>query len=1090
MLHLSRTIQVCCLLILFPFAATAQINEWYFSDTLTKPGGQISQRIELADGIVFSGCKAMDSLYQPTVTRIDTNGIVLWQYTGNWRGSVVKMDLGDDSTLLIVESFVNPNNYDSYILSRISLVTGVALFETPTVLMARIFDICRYDSTSFLLACRPTSSSTNLIERYSSLTGQLISSMQVTQLNSDIMDIELEPISKDVFICGGPGVARLSVVGFSMDAWQQDFDSQYDLHNAYKIDYDSFTGQLYIFGERDGNNIRALVARLQPLTGAVIWWRPGSVNSDVGYADHKRQGAFIYSTWEHLYFGGGHTSWETMKVDTSGNLLWMVEHDFQPFWNSTCGQDDHYSSTAIDVDAVGNVYLTGYYCVTGNPWGPANWGIMKLGGMSGNKLFERTITIDSTGSNVASWGKAINVIGGNIYCLGGVQLFVSQNAAPYWNSGLYYVKMNTAGNISDRKFISGDGSAPSTTIDIQNYGTDKTVVLKQVDRAIEVELYNYNEQLLWQKRIENAMPLLAHSMTILENGTICVNAHGGAYTSLTYSTCYLDSLFTFRLDSSGIEAPVFVSKPTYSYPLVTLVGFVNDTDYTYALYTGYPSGTDVFLQCFNDTGFSVPFLTSIPYTLSTRKLGKKIMVNYSPTEIKVFMQNGIVGTINKQTQAETFVSVNNSWKVIEEVVAIDSVNFILTGFQQNFPTQRQGVICKYNTQTNSLSWSVLSTVTSEGACSIVDASAGVVYSAINQLNGSDSSIVLKKIDLQSGSVLFTSLPYNHSPLLRATAMDLAYNHCENEIILAADQHENGGNGIYYQPVFCHFDSSLVLVNDLIHHGDFAGDNTAKCLSVLPNGSVWGGGRLLTNNYGKSGFIFELDSAQSTITISAGGPTQFCPGDSLLLTASGSGPFQWSTGDTAQSIFAYQPGAYQVQSASGSCASLYSSPVYVQWYTAPMPVVTYTFPDLISSAAMAYQWYFNGVPIAGATGQMHIPAVNGNYTVEATYANGCSNSSNIFAMNTVGINSIHVNGVVSITPNPAHEAVIVQMSASSDQDLRIHIVQASGNEIKTIDVKSSQLVSGVLISLFGFAPGVYIIQIEGEHTLVTSRIVVI
>ncbi|HEU4716901.1 MAG TPA: hypothetical protein VFU15_03675, partial [Bacteroidia bacterium] len=54
-------------------------------------------------------------------------------------------------------------------------------------------------------------------------------------------------------------------------------------------------------------------------------------------------------------------------------------------------------------------------------------------------------------------------------------------------------------------------------------------------------------------------------------------------------------------------------------------------------------------------------------------------------------------------------------------------------------------------------------------------------------------------------------------------------------------------------------------------------------------------------------------------ITAGGPTTFCPGDSVLLTASGGSSFLWSTGATSASIEVNSAGTYSV-TVGGTCGS--------------------------------------------------------------------------------------------------------------------------------------------------------------------------
>jgi hypothetical protein len=81
-----------------------------------------------------------------------------------------------------------------------------------------------------------------------------------------------------------------------------------------------------------------------------------------------------------------------------------------------------------------------------------------------------------------------------------------------------------------------------------------------------------------------------------------------------------------------------------------------------------------------------------------------------------------------------------------------------------------------------------------------------------------------------------------------------------------------------------------------------------------------------------------------------------------------------------------------------------------------PIVLQQNSTLTSSlAATGYQWFLNGTAIAGDTTQSITAAQSGNYQVEITGPNGCSNTSVPFSF-TTGI--LYVNGFnVQLFPNP-------------------------------------------------------------------------
>ncbi|HEX6915128.1 MAG TPA: LamG-like jellyroll fold domain-containing protein, partial [Chitinophagaceae bacterium] len=58
----------------------------------------------------------------------------------------------------------------------------------------------------------------------------------------------------------------------------------------------------------------------------------------------------------------------------------------------------------------------------------------------------------------------------------------------------------------------------------------------------------------------------------------------------------------------------------------------------------------------------------------------------------------------------------------------------------------------------------------------------------------------------------------------------------------------------------------------------------------------------------------------TVSVTASGPTTFCPGGSVVFTATGGTSYKWSTGASTASITVTQPGTYSVSSVVDGCTS--------------------------------------------------------------------------------------------------------------------------------------------------------------------------
>ncbi len=135
---------------------------------------------------------------------------------------------------------------------------------------------------------------------------------------------------------------------------------------------------------------------------------------------------------------------------------------------------------------------------------------------------------------------------------------------------------------------------------------------------------------------------------------------------------------------------------------------------------------------------------------------------------------------------------------------------------------------------------------------------------------------------------------------------------------------------------------------------------------------------------------------ATASISASGPTTFCPGNDVTLTANSGSAYLWSPGgQTTRSITVSQAGSYTVRVTSSSGVSAVSSPVVVSTSASgPTPVISASGPTsfcpggyvtLTSSSADSYLWS------NGETTRSIQADQSDEYTV-TTEKDGCSETS--------------------------------------------------------------------------------------------------
>ncbi len=142
------------------------------------------------------------------------------------------------------------------------------------------------------------------------------------------------------------------------------------------------------------------------------------------------------------------------------------------------------------------------------------------------------------------------------------------------------------------------------------------------------------------------------------------------------------------------------------------------------------------------------------------------------------------------------------------------------------------------------------------------------------------------------------------------------------------------------------------------------------------------------------------NANPTASITTGGPTTFCAGGSVTLTASAASSYAWPTGATTQSIVVNTSGNYSVTVTNASGCSVSSAPTAVTVNANPAATITASGPatlcaggsvTLTASSGSSYLWS------NGTTTPSIIVSAAGNYSVTVTNAAGCQTTSTPIAV---------------------------------------------------------------------------------------------
>lgn len=223
----------------------------------------------------------------------------------------------------------------------------------------------------------------------------------------------------------------------------------------------------------------------------------------------------------------------------------------------------------------------------------------------------------------------------------------------------------------------------------------------------------------------------------------------------------------------------------------------------------------------------------------------------------------------------------------------------------------------------------------------------------------------------------------------------------------------------------------------------------------------------------SGTIFKLNFTcpGSTNNINAQVTNEFCTtsNDGVLTltnTNTGSFTYAWSNGATTQNIAGLNAGTYTVTvSEAQGCTYVKSFDVISNAYSS---TITYNSGTLTSTGAGFYQWYINGTPISGANNQTYMPTAEGTYYCVVSESNGCSATSNSILLTPSGIDENIVSARVSISPNPAHDAIhiriqnneAIEMIQIFDMNGKLELEKIVDSNTSDINVDITSLTRGV------------------------------
>jgi hypothetical protein len=255
---------------------------------------------------------------------------------------------------------------------------------------------------------------------------------------------------------------------------------------------------------------------------------------------------------------------------------------------------------------------------------------------------------------------------------------------------------------------------------------------------------------------------------------------------------------------------------------------------------------------------------------------------------------------------------------------------------------------------------------------------------------------------------------------------------------------------------------------------------------------------VTNQYGCSGSDTINVILRANPVVNLGNDTSVCNGVVLTLNAGdGGAQYQWSTGESTQTIQAHTAGTYNVF-VTNSAACTKSDTIIINM-AGELPSVqdiqvtnngqrTFHFNAIDPQYVVGYDWDFgDGSPHSTATSPTYTYANPGNYIVVLRLKSSCGYADEFTSAHILGINQLNVGkDELTVYPNPARAAATIENHGTLKMQ-EIAVYNVLGQVVYKAKANSKDKHT---LSLERFTSGVYTIQIFTDKGTVARKLEIV